>query len=290
MSVGDVVWALSAGEDAAAILLQLQETFSTIETGYRVRKQQAVLRTYAIASYLRGNHAAWLEFCGRPEWDGRSKRPTPEKSSFALRYALRFAIGPSDAATKDVSRYFRILRPHFDRQVPVEKVEEMMNEAGGLVALGKPPKVGTATPSSDDPKWTEDDYRSDLTRLLSENQLADRGTKKANVDDVLDAAAAFHDRNVVVPRRLACEAEGISCLRLLLISAWLVRDRDAWDEFCRSKLWIDRKRKPNLNRPREAFHFILLVLAAQTGVNFSANRIFVAAEAAWLALFDEFCA
>lgn len=288
--VGRETLAPKDGNDAASKLLLLQEEFSAIESGYRRSKQKALLRVYAIAVYLRDDKKAWHGLCKRPEWKDYAKPPSPKNRNLALRYALRLAIGFSAAGTKDVSRYFLILWPYFERKESVQRVEEMIDKAGGLIALGKRRGQRTEEPvtaTDDDREDSSSDHRKrgGFAQACVFNPLAKEGDKTANVQRLLKETADFHKRNVVIPHRLTRKATAVNCIRMLTIAVWLARDRDAWDEFCRSKEWIKRKRKPHLDRPEEAFHFVVLSLSRRVRLSLNADPLYVSAKVLWREIF-----
>ncbi|CAM5378401.1 hypothetical protein ATER59S_01693 [Aquamicrobium terrae] len=130
-------------DGAAKVLTNLRENLSSLEAQHRERLLENSARIYEVATFLREEEDAWLEFCHHSAWVGFRNRPKDTQQSDALRFALRMAVGFGDdpaskrAATKRANKFYGALQPFFSRRVPPWKIVAEIKKGGGFEALKK---------------------------------------------------------------------------------------------------------------------------------------------------------
>lgn len=132
---------LSAKNGAADILTSLREKLSSLEARHRERLLENAAKIYEVATFLREDGDAWLEFCRHSEWEGFRNSPKNTEQSDALRYSLRMAVGFGDdleskrAATKRANKFYGALQPFFSQRVPPSKIVDEIKKGGGFENL-----------------------------------------------------------------------------------------------------------------------------------------------------------
>lgn len=221
--------------DAAAACVAIRNHRRTLQADYQKFLKDRLLEIYEIALDLALNPKAWVAFCGYIDWETFRLPPKPEKPETALQYTLRLAAGFNTKDTKFVSRYYRILKPFFDDRVPTEKVAKMARKAGGISRL-------RASSSMDAVKQARD--------LLSEGGL----------EKQLEKAQRHFKRDIPrLAQRLKLE-QFKTLVNAFTLAIWLLENSDAWEEFCRLETWRLSSRKPHVDRPHQAFEFLLKLI------------------------------
>lgn len=118
-------------------LLEIRDADKKLGKEHRKHLHNNLGSVYAIATVLRDDQDTWLEFCRHSSWEQLPRgRPKHDGSRDALRYAIRLMVGFRDNAnTKRASKYYRALKPLFERGVKPADVVKKIKKAGGIEKL-----------------------------------------------------------------------------------------------------------------------------------------------------------
>lgn len=131
---------LGESDNASTELLKKRAELHALRVGHRKRIRALVAFVYGVALFLKANEVAWIRFTQHEQWEStnRGSRPEANDRSDALRYALRFAVGPTgSAASKRVSKYYLALVTWFDKDISAEQVLTRIRLAGGFDAMAR---------------------------------------------------------------------------------------------------------------------------------------------------------
>lgn len=129
---------LRKSDNASTELLKKRAELRTLRVGHRARIRAMVAFIYGIALFLKADKAAWIRFTENEQWKDAKSRPKLKDQNDALRYALRFAVGPKgSAASKRVSKYYLAMVTWFNNDVSAEQVLTKIRLAGGFDALAR---------------------------------------------------------------------------------------------------------------------------------------------------------
>lgn len=126
---------------AANLLTSLRENLSSLEAQHRERLLENTAKIYEVATFLREDEDAWLDFCHHSAWVGFRNRPKDTSQPDALRFALRMAVGfgydpeSKRAATKRANKFYGALQPFFSQRVPPWEIVAEIKKGGGFETL-----------------------------------------------------------------------------------------------------------------------------------------------------------
>jgi hypothetical protein len=127
----------------AKVLQEVRGTLRRLETRHRQQLRAELAKIYFVATLLREDEDAWLQFVRHAEWDGFSRRPQAGHRNDALRYVVRFAAGfgqspqTKRAATHRANYWLGLLQPFWDKESAVAEVEQALSTARSLEELGR---------------------------------------------------------------------------------------------------------------------------------------------------------
>ena len=129
--------------DPVRAAIAIKTDITELRRGHRQNLYHCVARVYKVACAMASDEKSWLEFREQAFWNKRNKRPGVNSRNEALLHVMVFAFNATSKNAYDRAwKYARALRKSFEKKVPAERIEAVIEENGGLekmmqVASGK---------------------------------------------------------------------------------------------------------------------------------------------------------
>lgn len=137
-TIANAVDQLSAPEGLTSKLNDLRRDFAALRKGHRNNLRRQLVSVYDLATFLREDSSAWVEFCRLDEWKNVRSRPRTANPTNVLRHVIRFIVGfGGDTARKKASKYHKALSRFFEEGVPPTEIEQKIREGGGIEKLAR---------------------------------------------------------------------------------------------------------------------------------------------------------
>jgi hypothetical protein len=115
--------------DAIAELLALRSKHKKDIKAHRAAVRANVCEAYRIGRRLRNNGTLWQAFL-RLDWGGIKAPPRSDQQKQAVRFAIKFMVGPGDAMDKKASFYYRAIKSLADEDAKPKEVEKALKMEG----------------------------------------------------------------------------------------------------------------------------------------------------------------